>query len=84
MKFEYSLHCLEQISLRSISKEIVEIVLNEPDATIQEDDNQQVFQKVVENYLYRVFINTNKNPALIKTVYRTSKINKYSNYESKI
>ena len=77
MLFEFSLHSLEQIKLRSISKEIVELVLNEPDEVIIEADNQQVFQKNVENYLYRVFINTNKNPSLIKTVYRTSKITKY-------
>ncbi len=77
MLFEFSLHSLEQIKLRSISKEIVELVLNNPDEIIIQDDNQQVFQKIVANYLYRVFINTNKNPSLIKTVYRTSKITKY-------
>jgi hypothetical protein len=77
MLFEFSLHSLEQMKLRSITKEIVELVLKEPDEIIIEDDNQKVFQKCVDNYLYRVFINTNKNPSLIKTVYRTSKITKY-------
>jgi hypothetical protein len=77
MLFEFSLHSLEQIKLRSITKEIVELVLNEPDEIIIEDDNQKVFQKIVDNYLYRVFINTDKNPSLIKTVCRTSKITKY-------
>jgi hypothetical protein len=77
MLFEFSLHSLEQMKLRSITKEIVELVLNEPDEIIIEDDNQKVFQKRVDNYLYRVFINTDKNPPLIKTVYRTSKITKY-------
>ncbi|MBC7440292.1 MAG: DUF4258 domain-containing protein [Flavobacterium sp.] len=77
MLFEFSLHSLEQIKLRFIAKELVELVINEPDKIIVEDDNQQIFQKIIENYLYRVFINTNKNPSIIKTVYRTSKINKY-------
>ena len=77
MLFEFSLHSLEQIKLRSITKETVELVLNQPDEIIVEDDNQKVYQKVVDNYLYRVFINTNKNPSLIKTVYKTSKITKY-------
>ena len=63
--------------MRFISKEIVERVMNEPDKIIIEEDNQQIYQKVVENHLYRVFINNNKNPLLIKTVYRTSKITKY-------
>lgn len=77
MLFEFSNHSLEQIKLRSISEEIVALVLNEPDKIIMEDNNQQVFQKIVENHLYRIFINANKNPSLIKTVYRTSKITKY-------
>ncbi|MFC6877680.1 DUF4258 domain-containing protein [Flavobacterium myungsuense] len=77
MLFEFSNHSLEQIKMRSISKEIVEMVINKPDKIIIEDENQQIFQKVVENHLYRVFINNNKNPSLIKTVYRTSKITKY-------
>jgi len=63
--------------MRSIPKEIVELVIKEPDKIIMEEGNQQVFQKVVENYLYRVFTNNDKNPLLIKTVYRTSKIAKY-------
>ncbi|WP_396166933.1 DUF4258 domain-containing protein [Flavobacterium sp.] len=77
MLFEFSSHRLEQIKLRSITKDVVELVINEPDEIIIEEDNQHVFQKIIENYLYRVFINTNKNPYVIKTVYRTSKITKY-------
>ena len=30
MSFEFSNHSLEQIKMRSISKEIVELVINEP------------------------------------------------------
>ncbi len=77
MLFEFSSHSLEQIKLRSITKEIVELVINEPDEIIIEENNQQIFQKIIENYLYRVFVNSNKTPSIIKTVYRTSKINKY-------
>ncbi|WP_395053178.1 DUF4258 domain-containing protein [Flavobacterium sp.] len=77
MQFDFSLHSLEQIELRSISKEIVEFVINNPDDILLDSDNQQIFQKIVDNYLYRVFVNNDKNPSLIKTVYRTSKITKY-------
>jgi hypothetical protein len=63
--------------MRSIPKEIVELVINEPDKIIKEENNQHIFQKVVENYLYRVFTNNNKKPLLVKTVYRTSKFTKY-------
>ena len=77
MQFEFSLHSLEQIKLRGISKELVELVLDYIDEIANEFENQIIYQKVIENYLYRVFVNSNKNPSLIKTVYKTSKINKY-------
>ena len=78
MLFEYSNHSLEQMQLRNISKEIVDLVMKHPDRVINEADNQQIFQKVIEQRLYRVFVTANKNPALIKTVYKTSKISKYN------
>ena len=84
---EFFLYCLEQIELRSINKEIIELrsinkeiielVLLEPDQIILEIDNQKVYQKIIEKYLYRIFVNNDKKPPLIKTIYRTSKINKY-------
>ena len=77
MQFEFSLYSLEHIKLRGISKELVELVLDYPDEIANEFENQIIYQKVIENYLYRVFVNSNKNPSLIKTVYKTSKINKY-------
>ena len=78
MLFEYPNHSLEQMQLRNISKEIVDLVMKQPDSVINEADNQKIFQKVIEQFLYRVFVTVNKNPALIKTVYRTSKITKYN------
>lgn len=77
MQFEFSLYSLEQIELPYISKEIVELVINNPDDILVDSDNQQIFQKIVDNYLHRVFVNNDKNPSLIKTDYRTSKIIKY-------
>lgn len=78
MLFEYSNHSLEQMQLRNIPKEIVDLVMKHPDSVINEADNQQIFQKVIEQRLYLVFVTASKNPALIKTVYRTSKISKYN------
>jgi len=78
MLFEYSNHSLEQMQIRNISKQVVNLVMKHPDSIINEEDNQQIFQKVIEQHLYRVFVTTNKNPALVKTLYRTSKISKYN------
>ncbi|PIV19002.1 MAG: hypothetical protein COS42_00955 [Flavobacteriales bacterium CG03_land_8_20_14_0_80_35_15] len=77
MLFEYSNHCLEQMHVRNISKQIIDSVMNKPDSIIYEKNKQQIYQKVTGQYLYRVFVNANRIPTLIKTVYKTSKISKY-------
>lgn len=82
MLFEFSSHSLEQLNRRSISKDTVELVITKPDVISIEEENQLIYQKVIENYLYRVFINNTKSPPLIKTVYKTSKITKYNTHES--
>ena len=58
--------------------------MKHPDSVINEADNQQIFQKVIEQRLYRVFVTAHKNPALIKTVYRNQKFLNTTGYESKI
>jgi hypothetical protein len=62
MNYQFSSHSLDQIKLRNLSKEIVGIVIQQPDDVIFEPDNQMVYQKVIENYLYRVFVNNEKTP----------------------
>jgi len=43
--------------------------------------NIDIYQKIIvevdKPYLYRVFINTSKEPFLVVTAYKTSKIEKY-------
>lgn len=77
MAFEFSKHSLEQMEIRNISKEIVNFIIENPDMIIEEDELQQIYQKIIDQYLYRIFVSTDKNPMKIKTVYRTSKISKY-------
>lgn len=80
--WKFSLHAKEQAFERSISENVIFDVLENADKIINEGEGQLCFQKVVvfENgskYLIRVFVNSLKSPNLIKTVYRTSKIEKY-------
>ncbi len=81
MDYSYSKHATEQITRRSIRKSDVKKVLEHPDLIQQREENVKVFQKIIkeekDNYLYRVFVNINKKPHLIITVYKTSKIKKY-------
>ena len=77
----FSKHALEQMELRNIPVEIVEAILNSPQQTILELE-KKIFQSIVnfENegeYLVRIFVNINKQPNLVITVYKTSKIEKY-------
>ena len=81
-EFTFSKHANDQMLLRNISMEEALGTLQYPDDVIKLDDEQYIYQKTFESedkpkYLIRIFVNGNKNPGLIKTLYRTSKINKY-------
>ena len=69
------------MQLRGISIVIAENILQSPQQIINED-GKRIFQSIVnfENegeYLVRIFVNTIKEPNLVITAYRTSKIDKY-------
>ena len=81
MNFEFSKHALEQMELRGIQKGIVKKILAHPEQ-IKDEKGEKVYQSIVNKYLIRIFVNDKRNPKLIITVYKTSKIKKY--YESKI
>ncbi|MCX6299992.1 MAG: DUF4258 domain-containing protein [Bacteroidetes bacterium] len=83
MKYVFSKHALEQMFNRSIQEaNVIETMVN-PDDIINEEENQFIYQKTfqnkvgLDNYMIRVFINGNNDPGLIKTLYLTTKLNKY-------
>jgi len=62
------------------------MILSRPDQKLELDD-LIIFQSIIKDqqeqaFLFRIFVNPNKVPPLVVTVYRTSKIAKY--YEGKI
>ncbi|GAB3500316.1 hypothetical protein GCM10027341_25380 [Spirosoma knui] len=81
VNYAFSAHALEQIALRGLAPDMVEAVLKAPDKIIEEGDGQVIYQSLVKrdekDCLLRVFVNSNKIPNLVKTVYLTSKISKY-------
>ena len=86
MEYQFSKHALEQMLLRSISKDVIESILKNPDQKKKVED-LTVFQSIIntdsgEIFLLRVFVNEKRDPKLIVTVYKTSKIQKY--YEGQI
>ena len=60
------------------------MIINNPDVIIRQDEEIEVYQGLNfdRTYLYRIFVNTLKEPKLIVTAYKTSKIDKYD--ENKI
>ena len=83
MAFIYSIHAIEQMELRGLNKSIVDDVLKSPGRIIMETSGVNIYQKIVleidKPYLYRVFVNTEKNPPLVITAYKTSKTDRYEN-----
>jgi hypothetical protein len=81
--FKFSKHAIEQMKRRSISLEVIKNVLLNPEQVKIEND-KKVYQSTMENgsSLIRIFVNHTKDPKVVITVYKTSKIKKY--YESKI
>jgi hypothetical protein len=88
MEFVFSKHATEQMLRRGLSRKQVEEVILYPDEIITDNSDPEIviFQSIInENeqlFLLRVFINRNKYPNMIVTLYKTTKIKKY--YEGKI
>lgn len=74
-------HAKEQIRDRDIPVSMVWSVVNNPEQKYNNDIDETVCQSKVtfaeKVYLLRVFVNFTKKPAVVISVYRTSKINKY-------
>ena len=82
MTAAFSTHALERMTQRGIDRETVQSVLDNPDNLVPEN-GLNVYQRVLPDaggkaYLYRVFVNEQKLPPLVVTVYRTSNIRKYA------
>ncbi|RYC69197.1 MULTISPECIES: DUF4258 domain-containing protein [Spirosoma] len=88
--YEVSNHAREQMEKRGIDDQTVQSILIRPDQIIDDESGgygQKVYQSKIDfkekgTYLVRVFVNTEKQPCVVKTVYKTSKLPKY--YEGEI
>jgi len=88
MDFILSKHAHEQMIRRSIDYETVLSTVTRPDQTIVNKETPEIiiFQSLINEkeqmFLLRVFVNVEKQPNVIVTLYKTTKISKY--YEDKI
>jgi hypothetical protein len=82
MSFDLSPHLYKRLELRKIPRQVLEAVLETPEQVLIQEDGTKVYQSKFESsngktYLFRVFVNDSIEPARVKSVYKTSQINKY-------
>jgi len=81
MKFHFSRHVLDEMNKRKIPQKLVEHTLHAPEQKVPEVDEITCYQSQVEidgkTYLLRIMVNEMMKPAVVVTMYRTSKISKY-------
>lgn len=70
-------HAREQIRKRQIAITEVQQVLEFPDTIMTVRTARVVAQAMVGRYLLRVFVDVDRQPPEVVTVYRTSRIDKY-------
>jgi hypothetical protein len=81
--FVFTNHALTEMARREISQEDVRTVLANPEQMEIVREGRAVYQAKLEigeppkTYVLRVFVDIDRKPPHIVTVYRTSKIEKY-------
>ena len=82
MNFEYSKHAETELVLRKIPRAMAEEVLRQPQQIVTERAPRKAYQSKVDfgdgrMFLVRVIVDDTVEPAIVVTLYRTTKINKY-------
>jgi hypothetical protein len=81
--FVFTDHALIEMERRDITKEEVRAVLATPEQVEEVREGRAVYQAKIEignppkPYLMRVFVDVDRKPPYVVTVYRTSRIEKY-------
>jgi hypothetical protein len=81
-RFVFSSHVLEEMARRGISQEIVMAAVTDPEQIVPGRNQRRIYQSrfnfgAERLYLVRVIVDETLDPAVVITVYRTSKIDKY-------
>jgi hypothetical protein len=80
-RFVVTQHATVVMRRRSIGEDVLKSILAVPDQRLVIRPGREVFQSKVsivdKSYLVRVFVDVDRSPAEVVTVYRTSKISKY-------
>ena len=81
--FVFKAHARYEMQVRGIMVDEVERVLSSPEQVLEVRPGRRVYQSRLEanepnkTYLVRVFVDVDRDPAQVVTVYRTTKVAKY-------
>jgi hypothetical protein len=79
--YTFSVHAKERMRARGITESDISDAIKRPDSAVYEHRCKEIIHKIIfendEKKLLRIFVNTCKEPNLIITAYKTSKIDKY-------
>jgi hypothetical protein len=70
-------HAADQMRRRQVSEANLRTVLATPEAVLPQRPGRVVIHGMISGYLLRVFVDVDRTPAEVVTVYRTSKLEKY-------
>jgi hypothetical protein len=82
MRFRLTRHAEEELALRSIPRDLLGQVLDNPQPVHATQAGRKVYQSKLDfgggrMFLLRAIVDYRVDPAVVITVYRTSKIDKY-------
>ena len=82
MKFILSHHAQLEMAQRGIPLDLLESVLQQPQQVVPEREGKKAYQSQLDFgggkiFLLRAIVDDEVDPAIVVTVYRTSKISKY-------
>ncbi len=82
MRLQLSRHAEQKMARRQIPRPWLESVLENPEQRVPESGGKEILQSRFESgdgkiYLVRAVVSRDKEPAVVVTVYRTSKVEKY-------
>jgi hypothetical protein len=73
----FTAHALDQMRERRITLEQAQLVLAQPEEVLPVRTGRVVAQGMIGEHLLRVFVDVDRDPPEVVTVYRTSQIDKY-------
>lgn len=87
MDFRLSQHAQEELQRRGIPRDFLNSILQDPQQILAEQDDKRAYQSQFrfpngKTYLVRAIVADRVEPAVVVTIYRTSRIAKYWRTES--